>query len=196
VRWQTEAPCTAVSRPERFRLATVITAGLAYLQLVLGAQLRHVSLGVSSQTFQVLVLFHLLMAGVLTFYVFRLACMAWPLRRTASVVARPALCLAPLIALQLLLGSGAWVTNYGWPTWFADRAWAARYTVTAEGPAQAIITTAHVAIGSLILVMAVLSALRAFRFLGRPHTEIRPARPLTKESMPLVLLGAAWGMAR
>jgi len=196
VRWQTETPCTTVPRPQRFRLAVLITAGLAYFQLVLGAQLRHVSLGVTAQTFQVLVLFHLLMAGVLTFYILRLALMAWPMRRTAPVVARPALYLAPLIVLQLLLGTGAWITNYGWPTWFADQVWAARYIVTAEGPAQALITTAHVAIGSLILVMAVLTALRAFRFLGLPHTDVRHARPLTKESMPLVLLGAAWGMAR
>jgi len=196
VRWQMADRAIVSARIDRFRLAALLTAVLAYFQLVLGAQVRHVTLGVTAQTFQVLVLFHLLMALVLAFYGFRLAALAWPLRRTAPRVARPALFLAPLLTLQLLLGVGAWVTNYGWPAWFADRGWAAGYTVTAEGPLQAMITTGHVALGSLILVTAVLTSLRAMRFLSGPGTEERLAQPLARQSMPLVLLGAAWGMAR
>ncbi|MBX3412670.1 MAG: COX15/CtaA family protein [Pirellulales bacterium] len=196
VRWQTAPRAIVAGRIDRFRLAALLTAVLAYFQLVLGAQLRHLTLGVTAQTFQVLVLFHLLMACVLTFYILRLAALAWPLRRSAPFVARPALCLAPLLLVQLLLGAGAWITNYGWPVWFADRGWAAGYTVTAEGPWQAMITTGHVAVGSLILVTAVLTVLRTWRFLGGPAANDRSASPLTKESMPLVLLGAAWGMAR
>jgi heme a synthase len=196
VRWQTDAPRAAVARPDRFRLMALLTAGLAYFQLLIGAQLRHITLGVTAQTFQVLVLFHLLIAGVLAFYIVRLTLLAWPLRRTTSLVARPALCLPPLFLVQLLLGVGAWVTNYGWPVWFADRAWAARYTVVAEGPTQALVTTAHVALGSLILVTAVLTALRAVRFLSSSVAGTRPVDPWAQDSMPLVLLSAAWGMAR
>lgn len=197
VRWQTAAPAAvAIVRVPRIRLAALLTAGLAYFQLVLGAQLRHVSLNATAQEFQALVLFHLLMAAVLAFYVVRLAVLAWPLRRTAPLVARPALCLAPLLLVQLLLGAGAWVTNYGWPAWFADRAWAARYTVTAEGATQALVTTAHVALGSLILVTAVLTALRAVHFLHGPIAGVRETKPSARDSMPLVLLSAAWGMTR
>lgn len=196
VRWQKAGRVIVSGRIDRFRLAALLTAVLAYFQLVLGAQLRHVTLGVTAQTFQVLVLFHVLMALVLAFYIFRLAGLAWRLRREATLVARPALFLAPLLTLQLLLGAGAWVTNYGWPAWFADRGWAAGYTVTAEGPLQAMITTGHVALGSLILVTAVLAWLRAMRFLGSPVAADHSTQPLSKESMPIVLLGAAWGMAR
>ena len=53
--------------------------------------------------------------------------------------------------------------NYGWPSaWFSRFAWAQEFVVTQEGRAQALVTTAHVATGSLILVTSLLVALRSF----------------------------------
>jgi cytochrome c oxidase assembly protein subunit 15 len=81
-----------------------------------------------------------------------------------------------LVALQIALGGGAWVVNYGWPAWFGEYPWAAQWLVNAEGALaakghiQANITTAHVATGSLILAVAAMIALRASRLAGRWQT--------------------------
>ena len=67
--------------------------------------------------------------------------------------------LVALFLTQLLLGVGTWVTNFGWPLWFRDYVWPLVYTVVAEGRLQVVTTTAHAAVGSLNLVVAVSLAL-------------------------------------
>jgi len=194
--WQTLPAAVGFRKPRRWRLTAGITVVLVYVQLVLGAQLRHLTPGTPAQWFQAMLVFHLIVAGVLTFYAWRMSLLGWTDRSAAPLVARPAMWLGPLLTLQLCLGAGAWITNYGWPVWFAEQSWAASYTVTAEGPMQAVVTTAHVALGSLILATAVLTWLRAGRFVAPPLFDKRIASLGTQPSAPLVLLGAAWGIAR
>jgi hypothetical protein len=55
------------------------------------------------------------------------------------------------------------VVNYGWPAWLAEYSWTAGYIVRRESMTQATVTTAHVATGSLILAVAVVLALRAWK---------------------------------
>jgi hypothetical protein len=76
--------------------------------------------------------------------------------------------------IQLLLGAGTWVTNYGFPAWFLDYFWAIPYTVKAEGFLQVVTTTAHVAFGALNLVTASSLALWSFRLL-RPEASTAPS---------------------
>jgi cytochrome c oxidase assembly protein subunit 15 len=149
--------------------AITVTA-LAFAQLLLGAQLRHQSDAIPPATFQVFVVLHLVVAGILT------ASILWLALRTRSSegvlrswVARPAGILVGLVALQLALGAGAWVTNYGWPSWFDGYVWAADFVVRAKSQWQANITTAHVAVGSLMLGTAAMVALRAMRVLRPRH---------------------------
>ena len=71
-----------------------------------------------------------------------------------------ALGLAGLVVVQILLGGLTWLAKYGWPEWVPAGAMIADFTVRAESPLQAFITTAHVANGSLILATAVVLALR------------------------------------
>jgi len=139
-----------------------LTVGVAYLQLVLGSQLRHVRPGVDVATFRLSVWLHLFMAAALTAHVFLLAARAlWSFSADAFIVV-PALALAALLVAQLGLGAGAWIVNYGWPaTWFGRYAWAQEYVVTQESRTQALVTTGHVATGSLILVTSLLVALRS-----------------------------------
>jgi cytochrome c oxidase assembly protein subunit 15 len=59
------------------------------------------------------------------------------------------------------------VTRYGWPGWLGSYEFAAGYTVSAVSPTQAWITTAHVAIGSMILATSLAVAMRAARFAWR-----------------------------
>jgi cytochrome c oxidase assembly protein subunit 15 len=95
-------------------------------------------------------------------------------------VARPSVALVALVLVQVGLGCGAWVVNYGFPArWFAEYSWAQQFVVRQESQLQALVTTAHVATGSLILALSVVVALRS-RWLPaarqEQHTEQRLAR--------------------
>ncbi|HWB11026.1 MAG TPA: COX15/CtaA family protein [Pirellulales bacterium] len=148
--------------PTLHRLATA-TAAIAYVQLVLGSQLRHVQVTADATLFRVAVWFHLVVAVALAGHVIGVWARS---RREASRNAwltRPAHLLAVLVGLQIALGCGTWIVNYGWPSWLGDYSWAASYVVRRESFLQATTTTAHVATGSLILAVSVILALRSWR---------------------------------
>ena len=138
----------------------IITTALAYLQIVLGAQLRHLTPDVSRGFVQAVLVFHLVTALVLATHAVLLFRQT---RRLDRAVRRPASVLLGLIVAQLMIGASTWVVNYGWPVWFANYAWAAGYIIRQESATQAYVTTLHVALGSLILVTSLLVTLRASR---------------------------------
>ena len=96
------------------------------------------------------------------------------------MLVRPSWIVAGLLGLQIILGAAVWVTNFGWPMFAADYRWTAGYVMVAESRLQAHVTTAHVAVGSLILVTALLLTLRSLRL-------VRPASP----SEPIALTSRA-----
>jgi cytochrome c oxidase assembly protein subunit 15 len=156
--------CHGASQPDRgpavarvHRLA-VLTAALAYLQIVFGAVLRHLPPAAHPDTFRVALFAHLFMALALVAHGLLLGGRSW---RLGAPLRRPAVALSALLAVQVLLGGGAWVSNYGWPAWVGEHAWNAGFVVRAEGGVQALVTTAHQATGSLILGCAVLAAVRS-----------------------------------
>lgn len=151
------------------RLALVTTM-LVYAQLLLGSQLRHVSPSADVTVFRAAVLMHLLLAVVLSLHVFLLLLRAGVRRDAEAWLQRPARGLAVLILLQVGLGCAAWVLNYGWPAWLADYDWAAAYVVRRESASQALVTTAHVATGSLILAVSLTLALRSLRCCGNSQS--------------------------
>lgn len=158
--WRETAPRKDAHVSRYFRLAVATTA-VAYLQLVLGAQLRHHDAAADPGYFRILVLFHLMVAVAVAVHALLLA------KRGGATgqprLARPARALAALVALQLLLGACTWIVKYGWPAWFSGFSWAQQYVNTSESLHQVFITTAHVATGSLILAVALLSAARGAR---------------------------------
>jgi cytochrome c oxidase assembly protein subunit 15 len=159
----------------------VLTAGLAYLQIVLGSFVRHVSYEATVGAFQTAVVFHLVLAAVLTLHVGLLGFRTAQSFRDVRVLARPAYALAAMIVVQLGLGCAVWVANYGWPSWFAGYAWASQHVVQAEGTMQAHLATAHVALGSLILAVSVLMALRSCRLLEAKPVHRSAASALSLE---------------
>lgn len=176
--WPSDARPRVPSRTGQCTWLAMATTALAYLQLVLGSRIRHAPPEWDAAAFQGAVWAHLVVAGVLAAQVFLLAAFARRRRRDEPALVRPAQALAWLLVLQLALGFGAWIVNHGWPSWFDNWAWAERYVVVREGRAQAMVTTAHVALGSLILATALVLALRSLGQLGR-----RPAvRPRTVEA--------------
>lgn len=174
-RWQTGA--RSVETPISYSLATlaIATPLLAYLQLVLGAQLRHFNPASSHAVFRTFVVFHVVVGIVLSVHIAITAfCFA---RKTPGVKAltRPAAILALLVLFQLLLGLATWVVNYGWPSFLAMPEAMANITVQAKSWRQAQITTAHVAVGSLILAVSTVLAVYALRLLKFQPLALRQA---------------------
>jgi len=135
------------------KISAVVTAAI-YLQIVAGAQLRHLVPQEQTFWFAVWVWIHLIMAGLAAGGVAWIAVRTGASTGESPIVIRRACLLAVLMLLQLILGAATWVTNYGWPVWFTHYVWTLEYTVVAGGPWQAVLTTAHVAVASLVLVTA------------------------------------------
>jgi cytochrome c oxidase assembly protein subunit 15 len=169
------------------RLAA-ITSALAYVQLVLGALVRHGSHLSESTWFQIALVFHVLGAAALAGHVALLSCYVWADGRSTPGLRGPALLMAALLLGQLALGGGAWITNYGWPAFVGQWAVAQGYVVVARGAAQTLITTGHVAVGSLIVAVAVTVVLRVGRLLPVPGAD--GPNPLPRQRPELVLEAA------
>jgi cytochrome c oxidase assembly protein subunit 15 len=165
-RWQRPLACRGSGLAWIERLA-VVTTLLAFGQLVLGSELRHLAPGARPGEFRTTLFFHLAVAAALAGHVVALATRALHSLRGEGWIVRPAVGLLALVLAQVGLGAATWVTKYGWPAWMSGFDFAARYVPTAEGPAQVWLATAHVAAGSLILGTSLLLALRAGRLVSR-----------------------------
>jgi heme a synthase len=146
-----------------FRLA-VVTALLAYGQLVVGALVRHSPMMLSERAagiFQTAVYFHVVLAAVVTVQIVRLAVKC---RRSAST-SRLAAGLAALVLVQLALGASTWVVKYGLPTW-AQRLGEWNVANVEAGATRAAIITTHGAVGALIVAWCVVVAVKAGRQAG------------------------------
>jgi heme a synthase len=156
----------------RLARAAWTAAGLAYFQLIVGAVVRHVPLAASPQVFRAALWLHLIVAGLLMLQVAVTSWRAWRTAREGSGAHRgnlrtPGILLSLLVGGQLVLGAATYIAKYSWPGWFATYQFAAGYVVQERGLFQSLITTAHVANGSLILFAAVVLAMRSSRlFLG------------------------------
>jgi len=137
-----------------------ITVGLAYVQLVLGAVVRHIPLTASPQIFRLALVFHLVIAAVLAVQLILTARQAWLAGRQQPGLRTPGLLLPILLAAQVGLGLATYVAKYSWPAWMGDYQFAANYVIQEKSLVQSLITTAHVANGSLILFVSVLLAVR------------------------------------
>jgi len=134
---------------------------LGYTQLVLGAQLRHVQPQMPPRVFTLLVALHIVTAFVLwglTPILFGLV------RRCGDLtLSRPASWLIWFVGAQVLLGTGTWIVNYGWPSVLAFLPFGEGFLVRSKGFVDSIIVTAHVAVGSLILATAAVVLVQALR---------------------------------
>jgi cytochrome c oxidase assembly protein subunit 15 len=161
-RWKESLPRDGVVRVSSGLVALFATIpAMSYAQLVLGAQLRHVQPNAAPGVFAMIVATHVIVAFVLWF--FTLA--AWlKIRRCGDLtLSRPAGLLIGLVAVQIALGVGTWVVNYGWPSILAWVPGSTGFLVRAKGFLDSIIVTSHVATGSLILAVSVMLLVRLLR---------------------------------
>ena len=127
----------------RLKNLSLITVCLIFVQFVFGAVLRHTGNRLDA---------HLLFAGLVTIHIFLLLRRILQDHLENRLLVRLILLLSGLLAVQLALGFGAFVTEF---------------TALGKGMspvAGVAITTAHVAIGALMMVSSVLLALNVFRF--------------------------------
>jgi cytochrome c oxidase assembly protein subunit 15 len=143
----------------------------AYVQLVAGAQLRHLdAASISPTAFRWLVILHLLGAFAVTGLAFTAAVAC---NRNASATARRwSLVIALLVACQLLLGVGAWAVSWGIPSGWVPASWMPAEPLAARSPRGAAVVTGHVVLGMMILggsvALATATGLFARRTAGSP----------------------------
>ncbi len=148
--WRTANRETGSVGPTVQRLA-ILTATFSYFQLVLGAAIRHLPVDATPAYFRGVFVFHAMMAAVLAVHAVLLTKAAWVLPQ----LRRRVLAVSLLIAGQVLLGVGTWMVKYGWPTWLGQWDFAAGFLVQTKSLWQGLVTTSHVANGSLILALSV-----------------------------------------
>ncbi len=159
--WLSDVAQAVKGRPKLAWLASILVVG-SYGQLILGAQLRHVTAAISHTTFMMFVHSHLTLAGLVMLLALCLAGFATFSREISERISRPAGLLAVIVLLQIGLGIGTWIVNYALP-WSDANATVAGYTILSKGYWESLIVTAHMATGSLIISLATVVALRAWR---------------------------------
>lgn len=156
----TELPTKQTS--QRLTTAAWGFAGVCYLQLVLGAMVRHVPVTSSASFFRAVVLLHIVMALVLLGQALLLSGKVL-FGADRSVSRWVGVLLSALIVAQVTLGAATWIVKYGWPDWMGSFQFAAAHINYEKSALQAMVSTAHVANGSLILATAVILSLQASR---------------------------------
>lgn len=162
--------------PAKLVRLAVLTAALSYLQLVLGAIVRHSPhmLGESAETiFRIAVYFHLVLAAAVTFHIAWLAARCWKCKAAPG----GPVALVALVGAQILLGASSWIVKYGMPSWATQLIGETGHFNRASDFASAAILAGHGAIGSLIVAVSVVIALSVVRL--RHGALLDAARPST-----------------
>ena len=142
---QSKSTIDAVSA-KKLRRLSLITTCLIYVQLIFGAILRHTGNRLDA---------HLLFAFLVTLHIFLLVKRFFsPSADTQRIGQSLPLLLLGLLAVQLILGTGAYITKL---TAFGE---------TASAALTDIVTTAHVAVGALMLMSSFVITLKIYRFTG------------------------------
>ena len=169
--WSGRHPLAAADG-RRFAAAAWLTAGLAYVQIIFGALLRHLPIDAPPGLFRSALILHLVLAGVLLFQVSLLAVMAQVgLRKLARCnqgwLRWPAEGLLLLVVWQISLGLATYVVKYAFPAWMDSFQFAAGYVVQEKSLVKSVVTTLHVASGALLFAGTTVLALRASRLFFR-----------------------------
>lgn len=141
-------------------LAICLTAG-SFLQLVLGANMRHIEESASFHWFRLLVVLHVVFATVVL-----LIALATLLVRRSSGRGESIRTSSRLVTLFVLiqygLGVGTWITKYHWPFGSDQSSLFSGLLILDKSMLQTSIVTSHVAMGSLILMTSTVMMMQLF----------------------------------
>jgi cytochrome c oxidase assembly protein subunit 15 len=176
-RWFDAPPAIEPSAGESrvLRLAA-LTAAMTYLQLVVGAVVRHSPHMLGDRAaalFQTAVYFHIVLAVVVSLQVawLAVACLC------SRVSLGGSLGLVALLFVQVLLGASSWVVKYGMPAWTRPLIGETGHFNRESDLASAAIVAGHGAVGALIVACSVVIALHIGRRVGLPGRPHRAAPP-------------------
>jgi heme a synthase len=159
-RWRTPAdpPSPSLSPPAPRAIAAGVGAGglmvASYVQLVAGAQLRHLDSSIDPITFRWLVAFHIAGAVVVAGLAVMLAVVNGAVPGASR---RLSWLIAGLVGCQILLGVGAWVVSWGLPSGLLPASWQLTEPLRARSTSGALVVTGHVLLGMLILGASVVA---------------------------------------
>ena len=163
--WQHSQPLREKAKSKKFFRLAIFCTGLAYLQLVVGAAVRHSPhlIGDMAATlFRLAVYFHVFLALMIVGYVLLLAwrCLQNGLHKIAGLT------LLTLVVVQIGLGISTWLVKYGMPYWATSLFGEWTFVNRAEDVMPSVLITSHVAVGSLILAVSLALSLRLARQLN------------------------------
>lgn len=140
---------------------------LVYVQMVVGALVRHMPITASPQSFAGVVKAHLFLALLITFLIIGAS---WRLLRRGSTrgLRRGGVMLVAVVAIQLGLGVATWLAKYGVPVAMRSYLPTSRTAWLADGWWQSHIVTAHQATGSALLATTLVVAMLAWRIAPLP----------------------------
>jgi cytochrome c oxidase assembly protein subunit 15 len=162
------------------RALTGMNLLVAYLQLIVGANLRHIAVDATPSLFRTLVWLHLGLAAGLIWSIWFTNAVVLQRKFSDLKIRSASTTLSLLVLVQVCLGVGTWLVQYGWPGLLSDAVQTAEFTIVSKGMLQTTITTAHVATGSLILAVTAYILVRAWRrlhvsrqqVLGKSHESV------------------------
>jgi cytochrome c oxidase assembly protein subunit 15 len=167
-RWRIETESELTGQPAGVARLAIATCILVYLQMMLGAVLRHVPVAAQPETFALAVKLHLTMAGLVSLHIVALV---WMILKSDRKLAWHAVALFGILVSQLLLGAGTWIVKYAVPPWAEPYLPFQRGAIIDGSWLQTHIVTAHMALGSALLAIALSLALVAAR---RRYVETHP----------------------
>lgn len=150
--WSEQIERKSSSDAGRIQRLGVLTCGFLYVQLILGAIVRHRG---------ELVEWHIGFAFIVAIHVVLLANRVCRQHANLPTLARSAALLRGLLLMQLSLGFATYLAKFTVSTPFLT-------------PYLVVLATSHVVVGALMLVTCIRLTLRAFRFLSAQQQEFNP----------------------
>ena len=152
---------------------TFVVLVLAFVQLVIGANLRHINEAAPPMLYQNLVVAHVLMAIGIMVASLMLATMCLGKKVRQFGFGKYGIGLILCVAAQITLGLGTWIVKFGWPYLLSSQEFAASFVVGEKSFLQMNVVTAHVAIGSLVLGILTFILCRSIRV---TELQVEPSR--------------------
>jgi cytochrome c oxidase assembly protein subunit 15 len=140
-----------------------VLVAISYVQLILGAFLRHILDSAAPAVYSMLIIAHLGTAALVLIFAMAAVYLSGTSNWSQAGTRRSAIFLVALIILQIALGITTYVLKFGWPSWMGGWGFAARFVVPEKAFWQLNGITLHVAVGSLILATATYHAVRLGR---------------------------------
>lgn len=166
-KWWIERPGTVSDRrlwsTDGQRIAAATLLVVSYIQLVLGACMRHVPDTAPPSLYTFLIIGHLVTAGVVGLLAVGVLYLASARNWARGGIRTSALLLVVLVLMQIGLGVTTYIVKFGWPSWMGNYGFAARYIIPEKSFWQMNLVTMHVATGSLILATATYHFVRVCR---------------------------------